>query len=733
MKIFKEYPIQDLIHREMECSCGRNHFAAIEDIIIRKDAIHMLPDLLAKYHCQKLFLVADENTYKAAGEKVAQLLKEKGFDLVIYIFQREKPLVPDEKAVGEFFVHLNRDRDIMIAVGAGTLNDLTKYVSFQSNIPYVIVATAPSMDGYSSFVAPLIADNLKTTYQATPTKAIIADISILKNAPMSMIRAGLGDMLGKYTGLCDWQLTRIINGEYYCAQVANLVKKSVEKCISQVSGIKKRDEIAMTHLTEGLILSGIAMSFIGNSRPASGSEHHLSHFLEMMFLFSGKEAILHGIKVGIATIAVIRLFHLLQEKKSIDFSAAIEKAGHFHPEAWEQQMKKIYRAAAPSVIALEEVAMKNSPVKHQKRIRIIEKRWPEIIKVIQQMTPQVDAIEKILLDIGAPINPAQVGIDADTFYNGLIYGKEVRNRYGILQLLWDLGLLEEFSSRVVDYFYPEKSSGRNSLLDREENILKQVKCFILDMDGTFYLGNRIFDGSLEFLESLKRYGKSFFFFTNNSSRNARYYRQKLAKMGCVVQEKDILTSNQVIMKYIKENWKDSSIYLVGNDYLREDFENAGIRLVQDHPDVVVVGFDTTLEYQRISRACHSIRNGVPFFAVNPDFNCPIEGGFLPDCGSICALITASTGVKPVVFGKPTRYTLQYILDITGLKEQDIVYIGDRLYTDIAMGRGNQLNTILVLSGETKIEDLTHSDIQPDLIFASLQALKVKLDEIYQYQ
>jgi glycerol-1-phosphate dehydrogenase [NAD(P)+] len=457
----KEYRIQDLINREMECSCGRDHFAAIEDLMIRKEAMAMLPDLLTKYSCKRLFLVADENTYDAAGEKVEQILKEKGFELARHIFRREKSLVPDEKAIGEFLLHLNRNTDMIVAVGAGTLNDLSKYISYQSNIPYVIVATAPSMDGYSSFGAPLIVDNLKTTYQVAPPKAIIADVHILKRAPLSMMQAGLGDMLGKYTGLCDWELARIINGEYYCDQVADLMRKSIEKCTSHVSGIQKRDETAIINLTEGLILSGIAMSFIGNARPASGSEHHLAHFWEMMFLFSGKEAVLHGTKVGIATVAVIKLFHLLEERPEINFAAAVEKVSHFDREEWAQQMNRIYQAAAPSVIAMEKNAMKNSIEKHKERIKIIAKRWPEIIRTIHQMIPEVDTIEKILQEAGAPINPMQVGIDADTFLNGLVYGKEVRNRYGILQLLWDLGLLEELSQQVVDYFYREQLVKKN--------------------------------------------------------------------------------------------------------------------------------------------------------------------------------------------------------------------------------------------------------------------------------
>jgi len=594
----------------------------------------------------------------------------------------------------------------------------------------MIIATAPSMDGFSSVGAALIVDNLKTTYEVVPPKAIIADINIVKRAPLNMISAGFGDILGKYSCLCDWELSRMINGEYYCKFVVDLVRNSIKKCTNNIEGIKNGNDTALADLTEGLILTGIAMSFVGNSRPASGSEHHLSHFLEMMFLFRGKEAVLHGTKVGITTIAVLKLYQMLKGQK-IDFAASAEKVKHFNKEKWVEQINKIYQAGAPAVLTMEEKSKKNSLEKHKERIEIIKKKWPEMMKVIDKLIPDVTTIEKILKEVEAPINPIEVGIDAETFLNSLIYGKEIRNRYTILQLLWDLGLLEEYSKKVVDYFYKEQLLSKVSFSEKGKELLKKVQCFILDMDGTFYLGDKIIDGSLAFLEGVKNCNKCFYFFTNNSSRNAKYYQEKLKKMGCFIEEKDILTSNQVIMKYIKENQKGKQVYLVGNEYLREDFKNAGIEIVEDYPDLVIVGFDTTLEYQRVSKACHYIRNGIPFYAVNPDFNCPMETGFIPDCGSICAMITASTGVKPVVFGKPSHHTLQYILDRTRLKEEDIAYIGDRLYTDIAMGKGNKMNTILVLSGETRKEDLVHSNIQPDLVFQSLKEIKTILDEICQ--
>lgn len=263
-----------------------------------------------------------------------------------------------------------------------------------------------------------------------------------------------------------------------------------------------------------------------------------------------------------------------------------------------------------------------------------------------------------------------------------------------------------------------------------ENVLKKVKCFILDLDGTVYLGDKILDGSIKFLQELEKNNISFRFFTNNSSKNAKYYKNKIVKMGFDLSDDMLLISNHVIIDYIKENMANKKVFILGNEYLKSDFREANINVVNDDADIVVVGFDTSLVYENVSKACKLIRNGATFLGVNPDFNCPTEDGFIPDCGSICSMITASTGVVPEFFGKPTHHTLKYILKDTGFKEEEIAFVGDRLYTDIAIGKDNDSVTILVLSGEAKLEDLVESEIQPTLIFNSLSGVKNVLEEIY---
>ncbi|MEG1003641.1 MAG: HAD-IIA family hydrolase [Clostridium sp.] len=253
--------------------------------------------------------------------------------------------------------------------------------------------------------------------------------------------------------------------------------------------------------------------------------------------------------------------------------------------------------------------------------------------------------------------------------------------------------------------------------------LRKIKCFIFDLDGTVYLDNEILDGAIDFLNLLDESNIQFKFFTNNSSKNAKFYRKKIRNMGYDLTDDMMLISNHVIINYIKNNMENKKVFILGNKYLVEDFEESGIQLVNENPDIVVVGFDTSLAYENVSKACDFIRDGSIFFGVNPDLNCPTKSGFIPDCGSICAMITASTGVKPIFFGKPSKHTLDYVINDTGFKEDEIAFIGDRLYTDIAIGEGNDANTILVLSGETNAEDLEFSTIKPDFVFASLMELK----------
>ncbi len=253
-------------------------------------------------------------------------------------------------------------------------------------------------------------------------------------------------------------------------------------------------------------------------------------------------------------------------------------------------------------------------------------------------------------------------------------------------------------------------------------ILDTKDCIILDMDGTFYLGETILEGSLEFIRELERRGKQYLFFTNNSSKTAQAYVNKLRRMGCQVTEDQIATSGEVAAAYITQNFPEASVFLLGTSDLKEYMEQKGIRLTDTRPDIVLAAYDTSLVYHRLCDACRHIRGGSMFLATHPDFNCPSEDGFLPDCGSICACITASTGAVPKYLGKPYEETVKYLENCLNIPRDRMMLAGDRLYTEIAMGNAHGIASALVLTGETKREDLEASPHKPDVVVERLTDL-----------
>ena len=257
------------------------------------------------------------------------------------------------------------------------------------------------------------------------------------------------------------------------------------------------------------------------------------------------------------------------------------------------------------------------------------------------------------------------------------------------------------------------------LMDR----IRRIKHIALDMDGTIYLGNELFSFTKKFLKDVEDQHKKYYFFTNNSSKDQQTYIDKLEKMEIEIKPEQMMISNHVAIKYLKENYEGKRLYIVGTPLLKHEFETAGFVLTEEDPDIVVLGFDTTLTYEKLSKACHYIRNGCTYFGINPDWNCPMEGGtFIPDCGSMAKLIEASTGRFPEFFGKPSKHTLDYIIQETGYEPDEIAIVGDRLYTDIAVADQSDVMSILVLSGESTREDVKTSDVKPNVILEDLSEI-----------
>lgn len=286
-----------------------------------------------------------------------------------------------------------------------------------------------------------------------------------------------------------------------------------------------------------------------------------------------------------------------------------------------------------------------------------------------------------------------------------------------------------YNMRIPGFFMPQMAGGwslvtENALRER----LSQVKCFMLDMDGTFYLGDRLLDGSLDFLDALERTGRRVLFVTNNSSKSADRYVEKLRGMGVREPFLNVLTSGQAAGHYCLRTYPGQKAFLLGNELLRAELERMGLVIDNEHPDYVLIGYDTTLDYEKMTKVCDLVRAGLPYVATHPDFNCPTETGFAPDIGAIIAFIEASAGRRPdVILGKPYAGIVEEALKLTGLTKQELAMVGDRLYTDIATGLNFGILSILVLTGEASKADVAATGVQPDLIFERLSAMNPYLE------
>lgn len=273
--------------------------------------------------------------------------------------------------------------------------------------------------------------------------------------------------------------------------------------------------------------------------------------------------------------------------------------------------------------------------------------------------------------------------------------------------------------------------------EKKKEILDKTELFVLDMDGTFYLDNDILEGALDFLAAVKEAGKDYIFFTNNSSTTPDLYINKLAGMNCHIERDQIMTSADVMIRYLKAKHPGESVYILATEPVKKSFSDEGINVFEpeipesktyvpaatEHvPDIVVVCFDKELTYNRLTNACTYIRRGARFLSTHLDINCPVKDGFIIDSGAICAAINLSTGVEPKYVGKPFKETVDMIVDKTGVSRDAITFVGDRLYTDVATGVKNGANGVLVLTGEATVDDIGPSEVKPDAVFSGIKEM-----------
>jgi len=422
------------------CSCGRVHSYAAR-VISGKGALEKLPEALAQLKSKKVFVLCDRNTYKAAGEQVCALLNAAGVAHICHCF-REEAVEPDEKSVGGAVMYMTADCDAIVAVGSGVINDIGKILSNLSGKPYIIVATAPSMDGYASATSSMTRSGLKTSVPSRCPDVIIGDTDILCAAPLKLMKSGLGDMLAKYVSICEWRIASLLLGEYYCEEIASLIRGALKRCVDNAAGLLRREEAAVQAVFEGLVIGGVAMNYAGLSRPASGGEHYLSHVIDMRAVQFGTPMDLHGIQCAVGTLICLRLYEKLRTLTP-DREKALAYVRQFDTDGWNETLRSFLGEGAESMIAQEQKEGKYNKAAHAPRLEKILANWDAILQIMDQELPASAEVEALLDEIEAPKSLKDIGIEEEMLPMLFRCTKDIRDKYVLSRLLWDLGILEE--------------------------------------------------------------------------------------------------------------------------------------------------------------------------------------------------------------------------------------------------------------------------------------------------
>ena len=401
-----------LIDSFRDCGCGMDHRCGIHDIRIGSGLVTQAGEILRENGFpRRLLLIGDRDTLAAAAGIEESLT---GFEVTRHCYDTLRVATMDDVRLVEDYL----DRvDAVIAVGTGSIHDPSRLACARRNKPLCLFATAPSMDGFASYNAPIVDGGFKTTHAAKCPEVIIADTKILAAAPKALKSAGFGDMISKYIALIDWQVSHLVTGEAYCPRVAELTRTAVDRLMTMADRVTLEDEETAAAVLESLLMTGIAMSFTRTSRPGSGTEHILAHYWECIELLEGKIPNFHGEDVGVATLLTLREYEALAGRETVTA----------HPEVndWDA----VYRAYGPLA---GDVRKLNTPDTITDGIepRVIEEKWPEIRAIVRSV-PDYDACYRAMKAAGCKTTIAEIGKDPAFVAESLLYHPYMRRRLSL--------------------------------------------------------------------------------------------------------------------------------------------------------------------------------------------------------------------------------------------------------------------------------------------------------------
>jgi len=406
-------------------------------LFLGEEAVASLAQYCSAHDLKHFLLVADGNTYPILGQKVEATLKSRGWDVKPVVFN-ERVVVPDEEFIFQVLLQADEVERTYLAVGSGTLTDITRIVSHRTRCQFISVPTAPSVDGFTSPSASLVVRRIKKTVMAQPPAAIFADLPTLAAAPQAMIAAGYGDILGKAIALADWQLGRLLWDEPYSPEIALRVRASLDGCIEATDEIGQGSLDGVRKLMFSLVDSGLCMLDYGNSRPAAGCEHYMSHFLEMKLLREDRPAVLHGAKVGMCSLLAAELYAQLRR---IDRPAAASRLAKAQLDRSDdmQRIQQAFGSIAEDLFVEQSPFLDMTAVDFRQLKQRILEHW-DGIQTLASEVPEPDKLADLLGRAGGATQPTNLGLSDDEVQQALLESHFLRNRFTVCKLGRILGL-----------------------------------------------------------------------------------------------------------------------------------------------------------------------------------------------------------------------------------------------------------------------------------------------------
>jgi len=440
-----------LMGTSFDCLCGRRHEIPMKYLSIKKEAVADVADRLFDLGISgNGGLVYDRKIENIVVKGIKQVLTGGGLGLFDYpVGDGIEKIPPEIDRAVSLSKRIDAGIDYLVSVGSGVVSDLTKKASDLLGLPYILIATAPSMNGYTSSMAALTEQGVKKTLLVRPAAGIFADVSVLQEAPVDMVRAGLGDIVSKSVCNADWKLSEIVKHTYFCPVPFRMTDRSEPLYLEAAEEIGRKTEQGITVLTDGIMRSGLSMTIIGTSTPSSGAEHLVSHYWDLVALRDNREKLLHGVQVGVATLMILRLYDYMRNlpvRRVLDMGKL--ERNFEEAEVVNRYIDSAYGRFAEGV--RQEFSGKYLPwtEKRQEIERIVDE-WDEIWNALDPYLRPAGPVENALQKSGSAVHYSDLGKTREEALDALIHARLIRGRYTILDMAHDLGVLEEAAGKTV--------------------------------------------------------------------------------------------------------------------------------------------------------------------------------------------------------------------------------------------------------------------------------------------